>query len=341
MQRPNRLHEELDALLDGRAGEVPEDLAPLLEAADALQAELAELELDPQVVDRHLERVLGGSAKVVPLPTPSARRARHTWRRRMAAAGLAAALVVVPASVASASSLPGQALYPFKLAVEQARLGVVQWSPTLEATERTRVANTRLLELDRVVDLRMMAEIPPAIRRADQAVAAAGKAVEEAMDQGADRDELAALTSKLQKVREEEKNQLRSLIDRLPSDMPVDNRVEITVAVLRSQDEPPALPPQLPPVGPVVTDPPPATNPTQPPVTSGPTPPNPTGTTPPPVTDPTTTAPPVTSAPTTTLAPPTTAATPAEESTRDDESSRGESGRRAVEDGQPPETTGP
>ncbi len=40
MGRPNQTHDRLDALLDGRPGEVTDDLVPLLEAAEALRTEL-------------------------------------------------------------------------------------------------------------------------------------------------------------------------------------------------------------------------------------------------------------------------------------------------------------
>ena len=81
--RPIRLHDELDALLDGRPVELTDELAPLAEAADALRAELAPYELDPEVADRHLAWVLEDSATVLPLP---ARGYVKGWRRRMAAA---------------------------------------------------------------------------------------------------------------------------------------------------------------------------------------------------------------------------------------------------------------
>ena len=147
--KPNKLHDELDALLDGRPVELTDELAPLVEAADALRAELAALELDPTVADRHLERVLQGSATVVQL---APRQQANGWdlRRRVAAVALAAALVLAPATMASAAALPGQAMYPFKLAIEQLRLASVQWSPAREAGERTRVADERL---DEVKDL--------------------------------------------------------------------------------------------------------------------------------------------------------------------------------------------
>jgi hypothetical protein len=119
--QPNKLHEELDALLDGRPVELTDELAPLAEVADALRVELAAPELDPEVANRHLEQVLKGPATVVRMP---ARPQPNGWdvRRRVAAVVLAAALILAPATVASAAALPGQAMYPFKLAIEQLRL---------------------------------------------------------------------------------------------------------------------------------------------------------------------------------------------------------------------------
>src|SRR4029450_4739770 len=103
--KPNKLHAELDALLDGRPVELTDELAPLAEAADALRAELAAYQLDPGGADRHLERVLHGSATVVSLPV---RGQPNGWdlRRRLAAVVLAAALVLVPATMASAAAPP-------------------------------------------------------------------------------------------------------------------------------------------------------------------------------------------------------------------------------------------
>src|SRR5215216_1456254 len=131
--KPNQLHDELDALLDGGPVELTDELAPLAEAAGALRAELAAFQLDPQVADRHLERMLHGSATVVPLPVRS-QPSGWDLRRRVAAVVLAAA------TMASAASLPGQPMYPFKRAIEELRIASVQWSPSREAVERTRVA---------------------------------------------------------------------------------------------------------------------------------------------------------------------------------------------------------
>jgi hypothetical protein len=181
--QPNKLHDELDALLDGRPVELTDELGPLVEAADALRVELAGLQLGPEVADRHLELVLGGSATVVPMPR---RPQPNGWdlRRRVVAVALAAALVLAPATMASAAALPGQALYPFKLAIEQLRLASVQWSPSREAGERTRVASERLSEVRHLYDLEMYSQLPTAIRALNQAVVEATIAVQQARQQG-------------------------------------------------------------------------------------------------------------------------------------------------------------
>jgi hypothetical protein len=181
--QPNKLHDELDALLDGRPVELTDELAPLAEAADALRSELASHELDPQVADRHLERVLGGSAMVVRMP-PRPQPSGWDVRRRIVAVALAAALVLAPATMASAAALPGQAMYPFKLAIEQLRLTAVQWSPAREAEERIRIAGTRVDEVQTLLDLKMYNQLPTAIRALNQAVVAAEQAVAEAREQG-------------------------------------------------------------------------------------------------------------------------------------------------------------
>jgi Domain of unknown function (DUF5667) len=181
--KPNKLHDELDALLDGRPVELTDELAPLAEAADALRAELAAHQLDPEVADRHLERVLHGSATVVPLPV---RGQPSGWdlRRRVAAVVLAAALVLAPATMASAAALPGQPMYPFKRAIEELRIASVQWSPSREATERTRVADARLGELNRLFTLKIFAQVPTAITALSKAVQQAEDAVDDATREG-------------------------------------------------------------------------------------------------------------------------------------------------------------
>jgi len=291
MGRPNQTQDRLDALLDGRPGEVTDDLAPLLAAAEALRAELAEFELDPEVVDRHLEQALDRPATVATLPVRTG--ASSVLRRRLAAVALAAALVLVPAtmaSAASASALPGQALYPFKLAVEQFRLATVQWSPTREAQERARLAAKRLQELDKLAQLRMYRQVPPAIRALDKAMVAAKVAVVKAVaEEGAD-PELVAVVVDLRAVAVAQFGELNDLEAMVTRSQAPDLRA-IAAAVQASPAE--AQPIPVPSPSPPAPAPPDSTNPLPDPTTVSPTsPPDP---------EPTTTAPaPETTAPTTT-----------------------------------------
>jgi hypothetical protein len=311
--RPNQAHDRLDALLDGRPGEVTDDLAPLLAAAEALRAELADFELDPEVVDRHIEQALDRPATVVTLPVRKVGGSGSVLRRQLVAVGLAAALVIVPATAASAASssaLPGQALYPVKLAVEQFRLATVQWSPTREAQERAKVAAERLKELNRLIELEMYRQVPPAIRALTNAVVAANVAVREAIAVEGTDSELVAAASALDRVEIAQLGELRELTT-IVSQLPPDNQAAITAAVHQSQMVAASLPPALPPTAPATTA---APNSTGPPDTAGPpgTAPAPQSTAPATQPEaPATTAPPesTTTQPTTTTGPsPTTAA---------------------------------
>jgi hypothetical protein len=190
--KPNQLHDDLDALLDGRPFELTDELVPLVEAADAFRAELAAYELDPEV---------------------------------------AAALVLVPATMASAAALPGQAMYPLKLAIEQARLASVQWSPAREAGECIRIADERLEELDQLVELRIDTQVPDAVRAVDRAVMAATRAVQEASIQGVD---VTKVAGELQAVKQEQRDQLTTLLQRLPTTPPSIRRA-IATAVRQSK----------------------------------------------------------------------------------------------------------
>jgi hypothetical protein len=310
---PERLHDELDALLDGRPVELTGELAPLAEAAGALRAELAALELDPEVADRHLERVLEGSARVVPMPV---RAQPNGWdlRRRVAAVALAAALVLAPATMASAAALPGQAMYPFKRAIEQLRLASVQWSPSGEAVERTRLADERLEELQRLIDLELYNRLPTAIEDLEEAVVAARVAVLEAERDGAAVRNVAARLEAVKGRGAQVVQQVATTVD--GELVPNGTREAIQEAVKGSQDvltpdrqvsgsgRPKAPPPTAgsPPTQPSATTRPPdvtqepgTTTPPTPP-TEPPTPPteptNPPVTEPPPPTAPPTTVPP-------------------------------------------------
>jgi hypothetical protein len=316
MPRPNKLHDELDALLDGRPVELTEELAPLVEAADVLRAELASYELDPEVADRHLELVLGDPATVVPLRP--AQPAGWEVRRRVVAIALAAALVLAPATIASAAALPGQPMYPFKLAIEQLRLASVQWSPIREAGERTRVADTRQEEVNRLVDLRMFNQLPPALKAMFKAVAAAQQAVLDAESQGAALRKLAALRGRLQTVEGQALHAVRKVQTAVQGpyllSLSPDTREEIEAAVAQSGQ---VLPLPAPPTDPLPSEPAQGPPPTTASLTSASSPPQttvapPNSTEPEPVPETTTapptttTAPPTTTAPTTTTPPPTT-----------------------------------
>ena len=199
MRRRKEQLDKLDAALDGRLVEVDDELAPLVETAAELRA-LADVELDPEAAERHLGMVLDGEAEVVALPTRPRLQA-NWWRRRVAAVALAAALTVLPATMASASALPGQALYPVKLAVEQLRVTAVSWSSTREADERIRIANTRLEELDRLIQLQAADRTLPAIVRLHQAYADAQQAVDEVVRDTGNLGQMRALDKKLAPVR--------------------------------------------------------------------------------------------------------------------------------------------
>jgi hypothetical protein len=322
MTRPDRLHDELDALLDGRPVELTQDLAPLVEAADVLRAELATYELDPEAADRHLEQVLQGSATVVPLPV---RPQPSGWeiRRRVVAVALAAALVLAPATMASAAALPGQAMYPFKLAIEQLRLTSVQWSPAREAGERTRLAGERLVELNRLVDLEMFGQVPPAIRALNRAVVAAHLAVMEAAEEGTGSSAVASLKGKLEAVKVAREFELVGLVHKLPPTMTGKTYTAIVAAV---KLQPPLTAPERPVAGAPANTVPPATTPSRPGATTPSGGPNTTGTQPPPSSTepppPPTTEPPAT----TTTEPPSTTTTEPPPSSSPDATTAGSGG---------------
>src|SRR5919106_960207 len=218
---PENLHDELDALLDGRPVELTGELAPLAEAAGALRAELAALELDPEVADRHLERVLEGSG---------------------------------------------------------------------EAVERTRLADERLEELQRLVELKLYNRLPTAIEALEEAVVAARVAVSEAERDGAAVKGVAQLLDQVKGRGAQVVLQVATKVEQ--ARLPGPTRAAIKEAVEDSQDvlpvpdrtvegtkNPPAVG-----GGTATTQPPVTTQPTNPTPTTGSTPPEPPPTDPPPPT---------------------------------------------------------
>jgi hypothetical protein len=315
--QPNRLHDELDALLDGRPVELTDELAPLAEAADALRAELAAHELDPEVANRHLEQVLKGSATVVRMP---ARPQPNGWdmRRRVAAVVLAAALVLAPATMASAAALPGQAMYPFKLAIEQLRLASVQWSPSREAGERTRVANERLDEVRSLLALRMFNQLPGAIKALDKAVIAAQVAAAQARREG---EPVPGVEARLGQLKVAGRQVVEKVVA-AASSAPVGLSGETADAIKNAVNQSRAVQPADSPVAAPSGAPPPASTPTAPADPgAGPAPAPTTASTSAPTTPPTnppepsTTVTPTTTAPTTATEPPPSTAPPSTEDT--------------------------
>jgi hypothetical protein len=217
--------------------------------------------------------------------------------------------------MASAAALPGQAMYPFKLAIEQLRLASVQWSPAREAGERTRVAHERLSEVQDLLDLQMYNQLPTAIRALNQAVVAAKVAVQQARQQGEPVPGVEARLGRVVANGIQVVTRVANVATTGTIGLSAGTAKEIQVAVQQSpavqpQPEDPATPttggaaapPQTtsappPSQGPVTTTPP--TPSTSPPATN---PPETSTTQPPPTTNP----PPSTTEPPTTAEPPTT-----------------------------------
>jgi hypothetical protein len=253
MGRPLSLDDELDALLDAPAGGpdryVSAELAPLVAVATALRAELATVTLDPGVVRRHLSHAIGTS-RLAPISfsangtgrrigtnvgqlQPVDRAARQAspsrLRRRIAAVALAAALLLIPATMASGNALPGQPLYPVKLSVEEVRLAALGWSPTATARERMRIADVRLSELTQLVGDGQVERVPGAIRSLRSSVDAAAQAVDQASLQELDDKRAIALRQDLFEVQDRQIIRLTSVAMALPKTSPAATEA-ITVA---------------------------------------------------------------------------------------------------------------
>jgi hypothetical protein len=189
--------ELLDELLDGRArpGDgIPADVAELLAVADALAADIGRAELDPGLAHRHLRLALQRPVpRLAPVPV------RTRVRRRVAVIGLAAALLAVPAAVASASSLPGDPLYRVKLATDKVRLLAAR-SPEAEAATRVELAGDRLADLDALLAAGKAGRVPAGVEHLRAAVAAAEAAIAVARAEGADSTRLAALETTLREI---------------------------------------------------------------------------------------------------------------------------------------------
>lgn len=243
MGRPLSLDDELDALLDAPPGEsgrhVSAELAPLVAVATAIRTELATVVPDPGVARRQISHAIGTS-RLAPIQfpgnghgprigtdvpfEPQALRARRPepsrLRRRVAAAALAAALLLIPITILSGRSLPGQPLYPVKLSVEDVRLAALAWSPGGTARERLRIADARLDELSQLADGGRLDRVPDAILSLRAAVDSAAQAVDQASIQEVDPNRAAALRQSLNEVQNRQIIGLTTVAQRLPRASP-------------------------------------------------------------------------------------------------------------------------
>jgi Domain of unknown function (DUF5667) len=199
--RSRNLAEQLDAALDGRATDVPEELASLLALAEELRDEVAGLELGPAVTEKHLNLVY--RRRQAPAPTRDSRRqhVERAWRRRFVSIAFAAILLLVPASFASGGAMPGDPLYPLKRGLEQVRI-VAALSPGADAKARTSIADVRLEELEGLLQAGEFGRVPEALIALQHAVADAEQAVAAARNRGADSTEVAALESRLRALQD-------------------------------------------------------------------------------------------------------------------------------------------
>ncbi len=247
MGRPLSLDDELDALLDAPpsdGGRVSAELRPLVAVATALRAELATVVVDPGVARRHLSHAIGmprlaplqlagagrsgnGSGRRIGTDVPARPRARprskpepSPLRRRIAAIALAGALLLIPATILSGRSLPGQPLYPLKLSVEDVRLAALGWSPAGTARERLRIADVRLGELTKLVDSGQVKRVPDAVLSLRTAVDSAAQSVDQAWLQEVDSDRAVALRRDLDEVQQRQIIHLTAVAQRLPKASP-------------------------------------------------------------------------------------------------------------------------
>ena len=133
------------------------------------------------------------------------------WLRPAVAAGLAALVLIVGAGSAAANSLPGDAAFPLKRAIEEVRVAL-----TFDEVERVRVlaeiADQRLSELEKVAS--RDDKSPTASDEYAQAVARFRAAVD-ALQQAAPEDKSEAAQDVADAAREKHEFILENLKDRL------------------------------------------------------------------------------------------------------------------------------
>jgi hypothetical protein len=163
---------------------------------------------------------IGTDVPLRPTARAAAKPAPSPLRRRVAAIALAAALLLIPATILSGRSLPGQPLYAVKLAVEEVRLTALGWSPAGTARERLRIADVRLDELTRLADGGQVERVPDAVLSLRAAVDSAAQAVDQASLQELDANRAVALRQDLSEVQERQIIHLKAVAERLPRASP-------------------------------------------------------------------------------------------------------------------------
>jgi hypothetical protein len=190
--------ERLDALLDGRSSDVPDDLAPLVEAARSLSAAMLAHELDATVQAAHLERIQRTEAE------RSATRSRSRWHRYQLVLAITVAVValLIPAFTAAGTALPGQALYPLKRVGEQVRLAAAI-TPERQAAERTRLAMRRCEEFEQLAATGRDRRLDVAKDDLSRSLSSARRAIDKARVDGATSAAVARWRARLAQVEQE------------------------------------------------------------------------------------------------------------------------------------------
>jgi hypothetical protein len=201
---------QLDAALEGRAMSVPDDLMPLLAVADELRAAARRIEPDHALARQRIQRALRPEGRVAQLP-----RSEPRWGMRLVAAGVTVTAAIIPATVASTSSIPGDPLYPLKRGLEQVRV-IAATSPEAEAATRTDIAYARLAELDALLANGDFEYLPQVLMDLNTAMGEASAAVALARQQGADSTQVAALESQLAAADESQDDKINRAMEQLP-----------------------------------------------------------------------------------------------------------------------------
>ena len=157
--RTNRTRRDaLDAALDQTAEQfatVPADVAHLARVAFRIRRSTAVLEVPEALAERHLAAAVASHPTGTPV-VPVGRKRARAWTISIAVAALLG-LSATSAVAASASALPGDALYGLKRAVERARLAV-PGSDALKAQLHLTFADERLAELQELLARRQAGE---------------------------------------------------------------------------------------------------------------------------------------------------------------------------------------